>query len=99
MEGYLLSDRDLRTLVLILDIRREPQVEEHNLLAWLKDRGVPPLVVLTKADKLSRGKRPARAAAVQRELNLTNLPLIFSAKTGEGKEEIWSQLLELFGFG
>jgi len=99
VEGYLLSDRDLRTLVLILDISREPQVEEHNLLAWLKDRGVPPLVVLTKADKLSRGKRPARAAAVQRELNLTNLPLIFSAKTNEGKEEIWSQLLELFGFG
>ncbi|MBW2092076.1 MAG: YihA family ribosome biogenesis GTP-binding protein [Deltaproteobacteria bacterium] len=97
VEGYLLANRDLRALVLIIDIRRDPQAEEHNLLLWLKERRVPPLVVITKADKLSRGKRPGRAAAIKRELGLTDTPLLFSAQTGEGKEKIWNHILESCG--
>ena len=97
IEGYLLANRNLRAMVLIIDIRRDPQIEEHNLLLWLEERGVPPLVIITKADKLSRAKRPARVAAVKRELGLASPPLLFSALTGEGKEEIWSHLLEYLG--
>jgi len=97
VEGYLLSDRDLRAMVLIIDIRRDPQDEEHNLLAWLEQRDVPPVVIITKADKLSRGKRPVRAEVFRRELGLISPPLLFSALTGEGRAEIWECLLERSG--
>ena len=93
VEGYLTAPRDLRALVLLVDIRRDPGVEEVDFLAWLDRQGLGYLVIVTKADKVSRGKRAARAAAIGRDLNLAHPPLVFSALTGEGREDIWHDLL------
>ncbi len=95
VESYLASDRDLRTVVVILDIRRDPREEEINLLGWLRYHDIPPLVVVTKADKLSRSKRPGRVASISRSLELTESPLLFSGLAGEGRNGIWEKLLDL----
>ena len=100
VEGYLSADRPLRAVVLIIDIRRDPQAEERNLIEWLDNREILPIIVATKSDKLKRAKRLARTAAIKRDLNLNRSPTIFSGLTGEGKEEIWEQLtaaIDLFG--
>ena len=97
VESYLASDRDLRTVVVILDIRRDPGEEEINLLAWLKYHDIPPLVVVTKADKLSRSKRPGRVASISQSLELTESPLLFSGLAGEGRNRIWEKLLSFLG--
>jgi len=92
VEGYLSADRLLRAVVLIVDIRRDPQAEEHNLVEWLNAREILPVVAATKSDKLKRARKLARTAAIQRDLNLNRPPIIFSGLTGEGKEEIWERL-------
>jgi len=93
VEKYLSAGRDLRLVVLLLDIRRDPQNEERDLMNWLAARQVPTLVVLTKADKVSRGRRAARAAAAARTLGLAEPPLIFSAVSGEGRQAVWQRLV------
>ena len=94
VESYLSAGRDIRTVVLIMDIRREPQDEERNLLARLAARRVPVLPVLAKMDKVNRSQRAGRAAAVQEALGLERPPLLFSGLSGEGLEAVWQTLLE-----
>jgi GTP-binding protein len=94
VEGYLSAGRDIRAVVLILDIRRDPREEEHNLLKLLAARRVPVLPVLTKTDKVNRSQRAGRAEAVREALSLDRPPLLFSGLSGEGLEDVWQTLLE-----
>lgn len=92
VEGYLNAGRDIRRLVLLIDVRRDPGREEKELLAWLENRGLAALVVVTKADKVKRGRRGPRLSAIKKGLGLTETPLVFSALSGEGREEVWARL-------
>jgi len=54
------------------------------------------IIVVTKADKLSKNKRNKQAASIARSLGREAQELIqFSASSGEGKDEIWQALLRI----
>jgi GTP-binding protein len=56
------------------------------------------IIVITKADKLSKNKRNKQAASIAKSLGMEARELIqFSATSGEGKEEIWKALRQLLG--
>jgi len=97
VETYLRERKNLRGVVVILDVRRDPAEGDIDLLTWLKTYGIPPVVVLTKIDKLSRSKRSARAAAVTRALSgiMEREPVLFSARTREGLHEVWRRIEEV----
>jgi GTP-binding protein len=94
VETYLRKRSNLKAVVVILDIRRDVSTGDMDLLNWLDHYGIKTIVVLTKADKLSRNKSRARARQIERELQeLTDeKPTIFSAKTREGRGEIWEKM-------
>ena len=92
--GYLTAGRDLRLVLVLMDIRREPRQEETDLLAWLAALGLRFQVVVTKTDKLSKSQRASRSDAIARSLSLPSLPIQFSAISGAGREEIWRILTE-----
>ena len=95
IETYLSGRKTLKGVVVILDIRRTPREEEHNLIAWLAHYSIARILVLTKADKLSKTKQDKQRAAVARSLTLDSSELIlFSAKSRKGREEVW-QAIEL----
>ena len=93
IETYLASRETLMGVVLLVDIRRTPRQEEHDLLRWLDSHRRPYRIVVTKADKLSRNKqvRPLRVIADQFACAPENL-LLFSAKTGQGLAPLWRAL-------
>ncbi|MBP1544388.1 MAG: YihA family ribosome biogenesis GTP-binding protein, partial [Oscillospiraceae bacterium] len=64
---------------------------------YLIDNGLPFVVVLTKADKLSKRQREERRAALLTELPCAeDITVIeFSAQSGEGVEDIRSIIEEL----
>lgn len=85
VEGYL--DRRARgRAMLLIDIRRDAREEEKSMVEWFRHWERPFVVVMTKADKISRGRWKARAARLTKELDLEKdeMPIAFSAKTGEG---------------
>lgn len=94
IETYLRGRQTLRLVVLILDIRRAPSGEDHQLLEWLRHYGLPVLVVLTKADKVSRSERDAQRRLIAADLGLPagEPALLFSARTGEGKDLLWREI-------
>jgi GTP-binding protein len=93
VQTYLASRSSLVGVVLLVDIRRVPRQEEHDLIHWLDNHRRPYRIVVTKADKLSRNKqvRPLRLIAEQFACAREEL-LLFSAKTGQGQESLWRAL-------
>jgi GTP-binding protein len=93
IETYLSGRNTLKGVVVILDIRRTPREEEHNLVAWLEHYAIASILVLTKTDKLSKTKLAKQRAAVARSLALDSNDLIlFSAKSRKGREDVWKAI-------
>jgi len=93
VESYLKTRKSLRLAVLILDIRREPGADDINLLDWLAFQGIPILAVGTKIDKLSKNQRIRQKSMIKKSLQLEEPQVVmFSAATGEGKEELWKRI-------
>ena len=98
VESYLTTRVNLRGMVWLLDIRREVSKEDLHLWDWLQAKQVPVIIVVTKADKLSKNKRNKQAASIANSLGRKAQELIqFSATSGEGKDEIWQALRQLIG--
>ncbi len=96
IETYLRQRQNLAMVILILDIRRDPGRDDLSLRDWLDNYRIPYLIVLTKADKLSNNQAIVRRQAVLRLLQNSGFagPILFSAKTQKGKDEIWQALDE-----
>jgi GTP-binding protein len=93
IETYLKGRETLKAVVLILDVRRTPGLEEQNLIDWLALYRRAPILVLTKADKLSKSARVQQRAAIGRTLGVPAAELIlFSAKSRLGRPEVWSAI-------
>ena len=90
IETYLSGRSTLKGVVVILDIRRTPREEEHNLIDWLEHYSITSILVLTKADKLSKTKQDKQRAVVAGTLAVDPHDLImFSAKTRRGRDDVW----------
>jgi GTP-binding protein len=89
IESYLRRTTQLRGIVLLLDIRREPSDDDRAMLDFLAEVEVPTIVALTKTDKLSKAMARERAAEISCALALDADQVIpFSAHTGEGRVEL-----------
>jgi GTP-binding protein len=96
IESYLRRTTQLRGIVLLLDIRREPSDDDRAMLDFLAEMEVPTIVALTKMDKLTRAAALKQAADISRALALASEQVIpFSAQTGEGRIELLEALTEL----
>ena len=96
VEKYLSTRESLLGLILLIDIRRDPAREEFEMMDWLDSHEMPYLVVLTKADKLSRTKQAKRVAAICSRIDRDrDSVILFSSKTRLGRERVWSEIEEL----
>ena len=97
VETYLDKRSNLRAVVVILDIRREPTSGDVQLLKWLKHYGIHAILVLTKADKVSRQQARTRPQLIGRLIGETSStsPTVFSAKTRQGKDDLWKKIEEV----
>ena len=96
IETYLSGRKALKGVVVIMDIRRTPREEEHNLIAWLEHYAISRILVLTKADKLSKTKQNQQRVAVAGSMEVDSSELIlFSAKSRQGKDAIWEAIISL----
>ena len=90
VESYLEGREPLRCAVLLQDLRRDLSEDEDLLIAWLRERGVPVILALTKSDKLKPMRRAQRVAEMRRATDLADDRVVAtSAEKGFGIEELW----------
>ncbi len=90
VESYLRGTRPtLVGALLLVDVRRELQDEERDLLAWLAREQIPGNLVLTKSDKLKPGEAAARLRALAAEIGVAPERLaLVSSKTRRGLDTV-----------
>lgn len=94
VEGYLMSDRDIRLIVQLVDSRHAPTKDDVQMIDFMIDNEVPFIIALTKCDKLNKTERQKRAEAF-----LTEIPCfdqITSVWTSTTTFEGISDLKEIF---
>jgi GTP-binding protein len=96
LDDYLTRTKQLRGVVALLDVRREPSPEDLLMLDRLADVEVPVLAAVTKIDKVNA---TARRSSLQRIVDVTGLDeeqiVPVSARTGEGRDELAAAITQL----
>ena len=96
MEGYFASCGTLKGVVHVVDIRHEPSREDLRMNAFLRERGIPFVVAVAKADKISRGARMKYLAPILRALQVQPWQAVtVSSEDRTGREELLAQIEKL----
>lgn len=95
IEGYLLKRQELRSIILLVDIRHEPGENDIMMYEWLKHYGHNIIIVATKSDKIKRSQldKHKKMLATAFGLGKEDILLPFSSESKAGKEELW-QIIE-----
>jgi GTP-binding protein len=96
VEGYLRESPELRGVVQLLDIRRDPTGDDVAMFDLLADIGVPVLVAVTKTDKPGRTDVDRRLKELRAVLSVEQDAIVpVSSRTGAGRDELAQAILAL----
>lgn len=70
MEKYLETRQGLKVVAQLVDVRHEPSKQDLQMYEYLKYYGLDGLVILTKADKVSRNELNKNTAMIRKALGL-----------------------------
>jgi len=70
MEKYLETRQGLRVVAQLIDVRHAPSKQDIQMYEYLRYYGLDGLVVLTKADKVSRNELNKNTAMIRKALDL-----------------------------
>lgn len=90
IEQYFQSDRDIRLVLQLVDMRHKPTEDDLQMLDFLHQRGIPFVVALTKSDKLNKTEYTGNLEMLKEIIGPFEPKAIvpFSAIKGEGVDEI-----------
>lgn len=90
IERYLRTSKQLKAVMLLIDIRHEPSANDKNMYEWVVYHGYNPIIIATKLDKINRSQIAKHIKMIKNSLNVlpdtTVIP--FSSKTKKGRDEI-----------
>ncbi len=89
MEKYLENRQGLKVVAQLIDIRHAPSAQDIQMYEYLRYFGLDGLVVLTKADKVSRNEMNKNIAMIRKALQLepedVTIPVSALKRTGYDK--------------
>ncbi len=94
IDNYLQKSEVLRLLFLLVDIRHEPGQNDKDMYNWAIHYGFNPVIIATKADKITRSAKQKHISMIKKGLNvIEGTPIIpFSALSKEGRDEIYEYI-------
>ena len=85
IDAYFTSERSHNLVVALVDIRLDAQALDLQMIDYLKGAGLPFIIALTKADKLSRQKQQAQLRELAASFGVDEMAcVVTSAQTGLG---------------
>lgn len=96
IDEYLTNRKNLKEVILIVDIRHEPSDQDLMMYNWIKSFGYSGIVIATKADKISKGHWQRNVKVIRKKLDIkdTNLIIPYSASKRLNKDIAWEVIEE-----
>lgn len=96
IETYLTKREQLKKIVLLVDCRHKPSMDDINMYKWIKYYNYEAIVVATKIDKLTKNELQKNLKMIREtlELNPNDKLLTFSSLKKMGKEELLEVIAE-----
>ena len=93
---YLTERKQLMQVILLVDSRHKPTVDDINMLKSIKSAGGMAVVIATKADKLSKKQLSESLERIVETLDLEDgdILLPFSVKDNESAENFWDYIYD-----
>lgn len=91
IEPYLRERPCLSLSVALVDVNVPPQESDRQLLNFLSAADRPFLIVATKCDRLSGNQWRRAVENLSQEFSGARV-FAFSARTGQGREELWREI-------
>lgn len=95
-DGYFTNNPNIDSLKLVcqlVDSRTGPTDDDCDMLEYLQAAGIPHILVATKIDKLNATEKKAFTDAVSSYELTADLPLVlYSAKSGVGRDDLWKAI-------
>ncbi len=91
LERYLSKRKNIRLVLLLVDIRHKPQANDSDFIYFLAANQVPFALILSKADKLGKNKikqMDAEYRKLQRTVNVDVPQFVISSEKRDGIAEI-----------
>ena len=93
MEPYFRQRKNLKAMVIVLDIRRTPNSDDCIMVDYARNAHIAVIAVCTKSDKLSRSQQMLQIGKISAALGISaSQCCICSSLKKTGMEGIWEQI-------
>ena len=94
IEDYLHQSKQIKLVMLLIDIRHKPSDNDCIMYQWICDHGYKPVIIATKSDKINRSQLNKQLQMIADELQVLPETIIipFSALNKQGREDIYELL-------
>lgn len=96
IQGYLENREGLRAVIFLIDIRRELNEDDEQLLKWLVYYQKPTIFVFTKVDKVNQSEKHAFTKRLVSQLHIENpLYTYYSVPKNFGRDKLIQMINDL----
>lgn len=101
IEDYLHQSRMIKAVFLLVDIRHAPSENDRIMYEWIVRRGIKPIIIATKLDKIKRSQVLKQTKLIRDTLQIEEDTIVipYSSLSKQGREDVYTLLDELLAKG
>ena len=96
IETYFKQSNMLKLVCVLVDIRRDVQDSDMQMISYLYSYNIPFIVIVTKADKIAKTKQKSYAIKIANQIGLPQENVLVSSSLNVGKQVEILDKLEQF---
>lgn len=95
IEEYLINRENLKSVVLLVDIRHKPTSDDKMMYDFIKHYRGRVIIAATKRDKISNNALSKNIKIIKETLGTDEKDVIipYSSETHSGREELWEEIV------
>lgn len=96
IEDYLTKRNNLKSVVLLVDIRHKPTEDDKMMYDFIKHYKDKVIVVATKLDKISKNALNKNLLLIEKTLKIDNNDVLipYSSENHKGREALWEEIIK-----
>ena len=93
IEEYLVNGKNIRLIVLLLDIRHKPTEDDRLMYEFILKQNLPFMIITNKADKIAVTKVDGEVEKIKKELGISFSTILpFSSERKIYTEKAWEEI-------